>query len=226
MGPRVKIQDRWQARIAIILGLVLYMRLPAKLTLGPIWVAPLIVGVLLVPLIALSPSGRSASSRAARTLSILMIAALNLFNVASAVLLVVDLLNTHAKNHAVTAIDLLRYGALIWATNVIVFALWYWELDADGPAARQECRSVAEFHAPDFLFPQMSLDPARVRGYEGTWKPEFVDYLYVSFTNALAVSPTDTMPLSRWAKMLMLAESLISFTTVALILARSVNILS
>jgi len=221
----VKLHDRWKARAAIIAAVVLYMLLPPKLTFGPWWIAPLLVGLLLIPVIAMAPSARFAGGKLMRAFSVALIAILNALNVTSAVLLVVALLDTHAKNHGITAPELLRYGGLIWATNVIVFALWFWELDSNGPFAREKCRHARDFHIPDFLFPQMQIDPARIH-LDPNWKPDFVDYLYVSFTNALAVSPTDTMPLSRWAKMLMLIESLISFVTVALILARSVNILT
>jgi hypothetical protein len=221
----VKLHDRWAARSAIVVAVVLYMRLPPKLTFGPWWVAPVLVGLLLVPLIAMAPSARFAGGKLMRTFSIGLIAVLNVMNMTSAVLLVVDLLDVHAKNHGITATELLRYGGLVWATNVIVFALWFWELDSGGPFVRERCAGFGDFVAPDFLFPQLQLDPKRLK-LDPLWKPNFVDYLYVSFTNALAVSPTDTMPLSRWAKMLMLVESLISFVTVALILARSVNILS
>jgi hypothetical protein len=112
-------------------------------------------------------------------------------------------------------------------TNIIVFALWYWELDGEGPFDRDQYASACVTPSIDFLFPQMSIDPNRIKGVNPEhWRPLFLDYFYLSFTNALAVSPTDTMPLTRTAKMLMLGESLISFVTVALILARSVNILS
>jgi uncharacterized membrane protein len=99
---------------------------------------------------------------------------------------------------------------------VIVYALWFWEFDRSGPVARAQ----ATDRIPDFLFPQMSdarLDP--------DWHPTFLDYLYVSYTNATAFSPTDTMPLSRWAKMLMLVQSLVSLVTVGLVAARAVNVL-
>jgi hypothetical protein len=222
---RVKLHDRWAARAAIVVAVVLNMLLPAKLTFGPWWAAPVLVGLLLIPVIAMTPSTRFAGGRLMRVFSIGLIAVLNVMNITSAVLLIVDLLDVHAKNHGITATELLRYGGLVWATNVIVFSLWFWELDSGGPFVREKCCSFSEFDAPDFLFPQLQLDPKRIK-LDPNWKPNFVDYLYVSFTNALAVSPTDTMPLSRWAKMLMLVESLISFVTVALILARSVNILS
>ncbi len=218
--------DRQQARVAVVAGALLFMGLPPKLTLGPIWVAPLLVALFLLPILAMAPTKLS-EGRLVRIFSIVIIAALNFFNIVSVVLLINDLLNVHAPGHsAVSAVELLRSGALIWMTNVIVFALWYWELDGAGPFDRARHASANDFEDPDFLFPQMSLDPQRVRGLRENWKPFFLDYLYLSFTNALAVSPTDVMPLTRTAKMLMLSESLISFTTVALILARSVNILS
>lgn len=219
-------RDRQQARLAVLVAVLLYVVLPPKLTFGPIWVVPLLVVLFLVPLVAMAPS-KTVDSRWLRYLSTAMIAALNFFNIASIVLLVDLLLNSHAKGHAdLSAIELLKYGASIWMTNVIVFALWFWELDGDGPFDRERHRSACDFDEPDFLFPQMSLDRNRIHGIPEFWKPMFLDYLYLSFTNALAVSPTDTMPLTRAAKMLMLSESLISFVTVALILARSVNILT
>ncbi|MDP9025850.1 MAG: hypothetical protein M3N13_10810 [Candidatus Eremiobacteraeota bacterium] len=221
----MKDEPRWHAAVAVIIALALYMRLPPKLTFGPVWAAPLLVLVLLVPLLVLG-SHRARLSMLIRSCSIGLIATLNFFNIASVVLLIRDLVAGAPGHHTITAIDLLSGGGLIWATNVIVFALWFWEFDSDGPDARVKVASAREFEGADFLWPQMSLDPARLACADRAWKPRLVDYVYLSFTNALAVSPTDTMPLSRWAKMLMLVESLISFTTVGLILARSVNILT
>jgi uncharacterized membrane protein len=105
----------------------------------------------------------------------------------------------------------------IWLTNVLVFGLWYWELDRGGPGARQ----LPKHRGPDFLFPQMST-PASAPG----WTPDFFDYLYTSFTNATAFSPTDTMPLTSWAKLLMMLQSLASLVTIAVVISRAVNILS
>ena len=105
----------------------------------------------------------------------------------------------------------------IWLTNVIVFGLWYWELDRGGPSAR----CTPEHREPDFLFPQMATPSIAPDG----WFPHFVDYLYVAFTNATAFSPTDTLPLTVWAKGLMTVQSLASLLTVALVAARAVNIL-
>lgn len=219
----MKLQDRWQVRAAIITAAVLYMLLPPKLTFGPGWIAPVVVVVLLVPIAALAPSPRFV--KRVRVLSVVLIAVLNALNVASVALLIVDILDTHAKNHGVSAFELIRYGSLVWVTNVIVFGLWYWELDSGGQYARAACATAREFDQPDFLFPQLQMNANNLK-LDPNWKPEFVDYLYLAFTNALAFSPADTMPLSRWAKALMLLEALISFITVALILARSVGILS
>jgi hypothetical protein len=117
---------------------------------------------------------------------------------------------------------LLSAGAL-WITNILVFASWYWRLDAGGPHAR-ELRGAHTDGA--FLFPQMTLnaDTRRAMGEE-TWSPRFVDYLFLAFNTSTAFSPTDSPVLSRWAKTLMMVQALISFATVALLAARAVNIL-
>lgn len=217
--------DRYQARVAVLLAVLLYIVLPPKLTIGPIWVVPALVALILIPLTALKPM-KMADARWMRALSIALIAILNFFNVVSVVLLIDDLVNSHARGHGLTAQELLEYGGAIWMTNIIVFALWFWELDGDGPFDRNLYPSACETPSIDFLFPQMSIDRTRITGAPVNWRPQFLDYVYLSFTNALAVSPTDVLPITRTAKMLMLGESLISFVTVALILARSVNILS
>jgi uncharacterized membrane protein len=138
----------------------------------------------------------------------------SLANVASLALLLVTLLNGSQR----AGTQLLFAATQIWFTNVLVFALWYWELDRGGPSARMR-RNHRE---PDFLFPQMSTPGAAPAG----WTPRFPDYLYVAFTNATAFSPTDTLPLTVWAKLLMLVQSFASLLTVALVAARAVNILS
>jgi hypothetical protein len=116
-----------------------------------------------------------------------------------------------------SATDILMSGAAVWLTNVIAFSLWYWELDRGGPVARMRARRPY----PDFVFAQMQspeLGPPN-------WRPGFVDYLFLSFTNATAFSPTDVLPLTPWAKLTMMAQSAISLSTVALVVARAVNIL-
>jgi uncharacterized membrane protein len=225
LEQKFRVNDRHQARLAVLAAVALFLGLPPRLTFGPFWLVPLIVALLLTPIVAMAPT-QLRTGRLMRALTIAMVAALNFFNVASVVLLIADLLSTHKGHAQMSAQQLLESGALIWMTNVIIFALWYWELDGDGPFDRDRHASACDFPSPDFLFPQMSIDRSRITGLPPNWKPMFLDYLYLAFTNALAVSPTDVMPLSRIAKMLMLSQSLISFITVALILARSVNILS
>jgi uncharacterized membrane protein len=105
----------------------------------------------------------------------------------------------------------------MWVVNVLVFALWFWQLDGGGPLERPKCAP----HARDFLFPQQT-EPALLAG---GWQPKFLDYLFVSFTNSSAFSPTDALPLSRWAKMLMLVQSAISLSLAVMVVARAVNIL-
>jgi hypothetical protein len=135
-------------------------------------------------------------------------------NVASGVRLIADLLRGQGIHDPT---ELLLTGGAIWLTNVTVFALWYWEFDRGGPVAR----AVAPRRYPDFLFPQMTSPELAPPG----WSPTFVDYLYTSFTNATAFSPTDVLPLSRWAKLTMMGQSAISLVIAALVVARAVNIL-
>jgi hypothetical protein len=217
-------EPRWHASLAVLAAMGLYITLPPRLTIGPIWVAPAIVLVLLVPLSVLEPH-RHRETRRTRFWSILLIAIVNFFNLVSVLLLVGGLFRPD-KAALHTAAMLLRTGAQIWATNVLVFALWFWELDGDGPDARAHASAATEFENADFLFPQMQLSLASAGSahcVDPLWKPQFIDYLYLAFTNATAFSPTDTMPLSRWAKVLMTVEALISLMTIVIVLARSIN---
>jgi hypothetical protein len=153
-------------------------------------------------------------TRVTRVASVLLIASISLFNAFSLGLLVHGILNgIKLGGHSLilSAID-------IWVTNVLVFALWYWELDRGGPVAR----GSGEAGRPDFLFVQMG--PSQVEDHD--WMPGFVDYLYTSFTNCTAFSPTDTMPISQWTKMLMLLQASVSLVTVAVVASRAVGILS
>jgi uncharacterized membrane protein len=177
---------------------------------------------LLLPLSLGAPRRHPNEPKWARIAAVALIAVVNLSNVISLGLLVDALLHggkalgLQLSTHPGTT---LFFAAInIWLTNVIVFALWYWELDRGGP----DERSSPQHRQPDFLFPQMSTPGCTPQG----WRPHFVDYLYVSFTNATAFSPTDTMPLTRWAKLLMLVQSLASLLTIAMVAARAVNILT
>lgn len=207
--------------------MLLYITLPPRLTIGPVWAAPAIVLLLLIPLSILVPR-RHRETRRTRLWSIMLIAIVNFFNLASVLLLVGGLFRPE-KAVLHSAAILLRTGGQIWATNILVFALWFYELDGDGPDARAHASSATEFENADFLFPQMSIALAGGGGMQcidRNWKPQFLDYLYLAFTNSTAFSPTDTMPLSRWAKILMTVEAVISLITIAIVVARSINAIS
>jgi hypothetical protein len=193
----------------------LYFALPDKLIsgLGPRWLIPSLEGVLGAALLIANPRLSKESLRL-RPVTITLIAFVNMANVVSLAELVNELLAAH---HHPAGRDLIYASVPVWITNVLVFGLWYWELDRGGPVRRLR----AERRQPDFLFPQMTAPDATV----ADWSPTFLDYLYTSFTNATAFSPTDTMPLTAWAKILMMVQSLASLLTVALVVSRAVNIL-
>lgn len=199
---------------AVLVAVVLQWVLPARFTLDPRWLLPGLEIGLLVALTLVNPVRLTREHSAGRVASRLLVVSITGANAVSAGLLAYRLVSGRAGEDAVV---LLASGAAIYLTNVIAFALWYWELDRGGPFARAAGRRAH----PDFLFPQMS-DPGVA---DPDWEPLFLDYLYVSFTNATAFSPTDTMPLSRWAKMLMAVQAAVALITVALVVARAVNIL-
>lgn len=208
-------EPRWQALIAIIAVAGLYLALPESLTLGPTWLVPAIVVVLAAPLLV---SHRIGQHRLDMALGFTLTTVLTAAMVVSVAFLV-RLLPAHKESPT----ELLRSAAALWCTNVLVFALWYWRLDAGGPHAR-EARDSHEAGA--FLFPQMSMPPATeaAMGLE-YWSPHFIDYLFLAFNTSTAFSPTDTPVLTRWAKVLVMLQSLISLTVIAILAARAVNIL-
>lgn len=220
--------DFWYARASVVVIVGLQLLIINKLTLGPRWLAPALESALLVPLsfaTAWTQSlARGATTehhwlsvkkrrRAIRGLALALTALVTVMNFAALLYLVKALLGGHEKN---SGQSLLLDAINIWGTNVIAFALWYWNIDRGGPASK----GITNVEKNDFLFPQMTLPDYR------NWVPGFTDYLYLSFTNATAFSPTDTMPLSERAKLLMMAESGISLLTLALVAARAVNILN
>ncbi|MFC4951110.1 hypothetical protein [Pseudonocardia sp. GCM10023141] len=207
-------EHRWPAALAISVAVALQVTLPDSMTPGPWWVLPALEVVLLIVLLIANPRRMSSESTRLRFLSIGLGGLVCLATAWSVVNLIVELVGGRFGDDAVA---LLRTGGAIWLTNIIAFTLVFWEFDRGGPADR--AAGVAEY--PDFLFVQMqSPDMARP-----DWEPAFLDYLYLSFTNSTAFSPTDTMPLSRWAKATMLFESTVSLVTVALVIARAVNVL-
>jgi len=198
--------------VAVAIGL--QVALPAKYSFHPTWLLPSLTGVLAVGLSAANPTRITRTSRAIRSASIALVAVASLANGWSAALLARAILDQHSGNKP---ISLLGTGGAIYLTNIIVFALWYWEWDRGGPVARAQALRPY----PDFLFPQMTAPELAPRD----WRPSFFDYAYLSFTNATAFSPTDTLPMAVWAKMLMAAQSAVALVTVALVVSHAVNIL-
>ncbi|AEW92698.1 MULTISPECIES: DUF1345 domain-containing protein [Streptomycetaceae] len=207
-------EQRWAVTAAVLLAAAVQWSLPPRLSFRPHWLLPLLEVVLLIGLFAANPRRIRRRSPLMRSASLALAALVSVANGWSAAALVRGLV---LGREGEDAGPLLMTGAGIWLTNVIVFALWYWEWDRGGPVHR----AAGTRQYPDFLFPQMQESALAPPG----WEPGFLDYFYLSFTNATAFSPTDVMPLSRWAKMLMLAQSAVSLITVALVIARAVNIL-
>jgi hypothetical protein len=202
--------------LAVFVAIALQIALPDTVArgLGPRWLLPALEASLAVALITANPIHPHKDWSLLRGTSLTLIGIVNVANIVSLTELVSKLLNGTTK---ATGRPLIYASIPIWLTNVLVFGLWYWELDRGGPAAR--LRTV--HRKPDFLFPQMGAP-----GVDPGWTPGFLDYFYTSFTNATAFSPTDTMPLTAWAKLLMMVQSLASLLTVALVVSRAVNILS
>jgi uncharacterized membrane protein len=206
-------ERRWPVALAILAAAGFQLSLPDDVVLGSRWLMPLVEVAVLAVLVVANPGRFEREPGWRRTTSLALTALVSVANGAAVVRLVRHLLEGWGADDPGT---LLATGGAIWATNVIGFALWYWQFDRGGPSARAR----GDRTVPDFLFPQMQS-----RDIDPEWEPTFVDYLYVSFTNATAFSPTDTMPLSRWAKLTMLVQSAVSLAVVALVVARAVNVL-
>jgi uncharacterized membrane protein len=207
-------ENRWTVAGVIVVSIGLQLLLPDRLTLISKWLLPGLEAALLAALVVANPTRLDRETAAVRVASLALTGLLSVANAWSAALLAIELIGGRAGEDAG---PLLSTGAAIWLTNIIAFALWYWQFDRGGPAARAHARR----HIPDFQFVQMQSPELA----HPDWEPAFVDYLYLSFTNATAFSPTDVLPLSRWAKLTMLAQSLVSLVTVALVIARAVNVL-
>ena len=203
----------WPAQAAVAVAIALNFGLSKEVLVGPRWLLPGVEAVLLVWLVAIAPRRATEHSPTRRRLALTLIGLVSLTNLVTLGLLVHFLINGgKVRGHA-----LVLSGTIAWLTNVLLFAVWYWELDRGGPAARY----LDPARLPDFQFPQMENPHLAPEG----WRPGFVDYLYTSLTNATAFSPTDTMPLTPIAKTLMGVQSLAALVTVGLVVARAVNIL-
>jgi uncharacterized membrane protein len=200
--------------VAVLVAIGLQLAVPSSMALHPRWLIPVLDGAILVALLIVNPGRMLRRSVVVRVITLALVGAISVGNAGSLVLLIKALLTGHAGQRAA---PLLLSGAAIWLTNVIAFSIWYWEFDRGGPATR----AAGLRPHPDLMFPQQA-NPDMANP---DWEPQFFDYLYTSFTNASAFSPTDTMPLSRWTKLAFLIQSAISLVTVALVVARVANIL-
>jgi len=205
-------EQRWPFALAIVVMIGLQLALPARFMLGGRWVLPAVEVVIIGVLIAANPGRMERRTPMLRRLSLGLIALASLGNAWSVVQLVRDIVTGADIGSAGV---LLGSGAGIWLINVLTFSVWYWELDRGGALER----AAGTDPYPDFLFPQMTSPDLAAR----EWRPQFADYLYLAFTNATAFSPTDTLPLSRWAKLTMMLQSAVSLVTAALVIARAVN---
>jgi hypothetical protein len=207
-------QPVWPAALAVLAAGGLYLSLPEPLTFGPSWLLLAAVSVLLIPIILARLRGSFALNQ--------QLGYVLLGVVTAALLWSVWLLVRSLPRHTLTPLALLRSAAALWVTNILVFASWYWRLDAGGPHPRH----LSACHTKgDFLFPQMTLAPGSQQAVDPGWSPGFVDYLFLAFNTSTAFSPTDSPVLSRWAKVAMMVQSSISLATLALLAARAVNIL-
>ncbi len=215
-------EPRLPVVIAILVAIGLQAIVPHELAFHPWWLLPALELLVLATITAFRQTSIDRRSKLLRFLSLSLVIAASLATTWSAFELIRSLIHNHTAVGTISPLDdpgnLLRSGGAIWLTNVIVFALWYWDMDRGGPAER----ACGTHKHTDFLFSEMTAD-----GFvDKDWEPNFFDYFYLSFTNATAFSPTDTLPLSRWAKMVMMFQSAISLVTVALVVARAVNVIA
>jgi hypothetical protein len=210
-----KPEPRWQALLAFLAVGAIYLALPRSLIIGPIWLLPTLIVVLLVPTVVSHRTGKHSLNRFLG----LVINAIITFGLIGSVFLLVRALPSHRE----APLELLFSGGLLWLTNVIVFALWYWRLDGGGPTVRQELK---KFGSTSFLFPQMQIPhDERAQFACAHWRPRFVDYLFVAFTQSSTFGPTDAPLLARWAKILAMIQVIISLSIVILLISRAVGVL-
>ena len=210
-----KPEPRAQAVLAFLAICAIYLALPRKLVVGPIWLLPTLLVVLLVPTVVSHRVGKHSLNRA---LGFVINGITTLALIGSVILLVRGL-----PTHRESPLQLLRSAGLLWLTNIIVFALWYWRLDGGGPVLRAKEKKSG---STSFLFPQMQI-PHDERGqFECVrWRPRFIDYLFVAFTQSSTFGPTDAPLLARWAKALTMVQIIISLTIVVLLVSQAVGVL-
>jgi hypothetical protein len=215
VGKIDKPEPRWQALLALLAVGGMYVALPRALIAGPKWALPVFIAVLVTPTVVSHRTGKQSLNR---TLGIIVSSVITLALLAS-----VGLLVAAVPTHKEEPVALLRSGAELWFTNVLVFALWYWRLDGGGPTARSQRH---EFGSRSFVFPQMQIEKIERGRFEcHGWRPHFVDYLFIAWTTSSTFGPTDAPLLARWAKILTMVQIGISLTIVILLISRAVGVL-
>lgn len=210
-----KPEPRWQAILALVAVGGIYLALPKELVFGPVWLLPALIFFLLIPTVFAHRTGYHSLNR---VLGIIISVIITIALIGSVVLLVASL---PAKRE--TPFALLRSGAELWLTNVLVFALWYWRLDGGGPTARAARRA---FGSCSFVFPQMQIEKQERGRFECEgWRPGFVDYLFIAFTQSSTFGPTDAPLLARWAKLTAMTQIAISLSIVVVLISRAVGVL-
>jgi hypothetical protein len=213
-NPRPNQEARWPAILALFAIVGLRLALPRSLAASPAWLPLVVVTLLVIPTVL---ARRMSRHQLNRWLSFVIVGIVTLDMIWSLSLLVAALLA-----RKLPPAQLLLSAVILWASNILIFASWYWRLDAGGPNARER-RAIHD--EGSFLFPQMTLDDSDPDSPASGWSPGFVDYLFLAFNTSTAFSPTDVPVLSRWAKLLMMLQASISLATIALLAARAVNIL-
>jgi len=208
-------ESRWPSGLAILCMIGLQYMLPERLSLGPRWALPAVELLLIVVLAVGNPRRIERSTPVFRMISLVFTGVAGFNTSWSVVLLVLEIAR---RENTGTAAQLLAAGGDVYLINVLTFAVWFWELDRGGPVQR----ALGAREHPDLLFPQMTAPDMAPKD----WEPRFGDYLYVALTNSTAFSPTDTLPLTRWAKGLFAIQSVVSLVTAALVIAKAVNALA
>jgi uncharacterized membrane protein len=209
--PPPATEPYWPAPLTVVLAIGLQLLLPGAVTTGPTWLMPAVEGLLLVAVTVATPGD---PFRIPHFAVLGLTGVVTATNAVSLGLLIYALLHHQFTS---SGYGLSVAGALIWLTNVLTFGLLYWELDRGG----RDVRAAGHDKPPDFLFPQMSAGGA----IPPTWRPQFLDYQYLSLTNSTAFSPTDTMPLTGRAKAIMAVQSVVALLTVGVVIARAINAL-
>jgi uncharacterized membrane protein len=212
--PSAVAEPRWPTAAAVLVATILYVGTPHRGRVPGWWVFP-VVQLILLGLLTAQDRGRI--DRRSPTLRRLMVALLVVMTAGTVLGVVVLAYDILVAASGVTATVLLGRGAAIWVANVIIFSLWYWEFDRGGPAERAAASPVAA----SFAFPENATPELAPAG----WRPEYPDYLYLAFTNATAFSPTDTLPVRRWAKLTMMVQAALSLVIAILVIARAINVL-